>query len=55
MLVKSKQEKDLDLNAISEYPYASVNGFKFFSLIGANYTKNTDTLVILIFLLFSLI
>ena len=33
-------------NTISEYPYASVNGFNFFSLIGANYTKNTDTLFV---------
>jgi Gpi18-like mannosyltransferase len=31
-------------NTISEYPYASVNGFNFFSLIGANYVKNTSTL-----------
>ncbi len=31
-------------NTIAEYPYASVNAFNFFSLIGANYKKNTDTL-----------
>ena len=33
-------------NTISEYPYASVNGFNFFSLIGANYKNNTDTLFV---------
>lgn len=33
-------------NTISEYPYASVNGFNFFSLIGANYVKNTEKLFI---------
>ena len=33
-------------NTISEYPYASVNAFNFFGLIGANYTKNTDILVV---------
>ncbi|MBD7912156.1 MULTISPECIES: glycosyltransferase family 39 protein [Clostridium] len=33
-------------NTISEYPYASVNGFNFFSLIGANYIKNKSTLFI---------
>lgn len=31
---------------IAEYPYASVNGFNFFSLIGANYIKDTDTLFV---------
>lgn len=31
---------------ISEYPYASVNAFNFFSLLGANYTKDTTTLFI---------
>jgi len=31
---------------ISEYPYASVNGFNFFSLIGANYKNNTDNLFV---------
>ncbi|MDS0526126.1 glycosyltransferase family 39 protein [Clostridium sp. SHJSY1] len=30
-------------STISEYPYASVNGFNFFSLIGANYIKNSTT------------
>ncbi|EKQ58250.1 MULTISPECIES: glycosyltransferase 87 family protein [unclassified Clostridium] len=29
---------------ISEYPYASVNAFNFFSLIGANYKNNNTTL-----------
>ncbi|MCI1945635.1 hypothetical protein [Clostridium luticellarii] len=33
---------------ISEYPYASVNGFNFFNLMGANYEKNTN-----IFFIFS--
>jgi len=33
-------------NTISEYPYASVNGFNFFSLIGANYKNNTDNLFV---------
>ncbi|SFC51504.1 glycosyltransferase family 39 protein [Clostridium uliginosum] len=33
-------------NTISEYPYASVNGFNFYSLIGANYKNNTDTLFV---------
>lgn len=31
---------------ISEYPYASVNAFNFFSLIGANYKNNNTTLVL---------
>ncbi|GKX67395.1 glycosyltransferase family 39 protein [Inconstantimicrobium mannanitabidum] len=31
---------------ISEYPFASVNGFNFFALIGANGVKNTTTLFI---------
>ncbi|MEY8000414.1 hypothetical protein AB8U03_09450 [Clostridium sp. Mt-5] len=35
-------------NTISEYPYASVNGFNFFNLIGANYEKNSN-----IFFIFS--
>lgn len=34
-------------NTVSEYPYASVNAFNFFSLIGANYVKDTTTLFIL--------
>lgn len=29
---------------ISEYPYATVNGFNFFGLLGANYVKNTEDL-----------
>lgn len=33
-------------NTISEYPYASVNAFNFFSLLGANYKDNTNTLFI---------
>lgn len=33
-------------NTIAEYPYASVNAFNFFSLIGKNYTKDTATLFI---------
>ncbi|HEY5525594.1 MAG TPA: hypothetical protein VIK26_09720, partial [Clostridium sp.] len=32
---------------ISEYPYASVNGYNFFTLIGANYVKDTSTLFVL--------
>lgn len=31
---------------ISEYPYASVNAFNFFSLIGANYKNDDNTLFI---------
>ncbi|AGY76733.1 glycosyltransferase 87 family protein [Clostridium autoethanogenum] len=31
---------------ISEYPYASVNGFNFFNLIGANYKKNSEVFFI---------
>ena len=34
----------LYLNTISEYPYASVNAFNFFSLIGANFKNDTATL-----------
>ncbi|GIM27772.1 hypothetical protein CPJCM30710_04380 [Clostridium polyendosporum] len=34
-------------NTVSEYSYASVNGFNFFSLIGKNYTKDTATMFIL--------
>lgn len=34
-------------NTISEYPYASNNAFNFFSLIGANYVKDTTTMFIL--------
>lgn len=30
-------------STISEYPYASVNGFNFFSLIGANYINDSST------------
>ena len=33
-------------NTISEYPYASVNAFNFFSLLGANYTSNSATLLV---------
>lgn len=32
---------------VSEYPYASVNAFNFFSLLGANYTRDTTTLFLL--------
>ncbi|MCE7699909.1 MAG: hypothetical protein K8E24_014170, partial [Methanobacterium paludis] len=31
---------------ISEYPYASINGFNFYSLIGANYTQSSNKLFI---------
>lgn len=31
---------------ISEYPYASVNGFNFYSLIGANYEQSSNTFFI---------
>lgn len=31
---------------VSEYPYASMNAFNFFSLIGANFVKYTNTLFI---------
>lgn len=30
-------------NTVAEYPYASVNAFNFFSLIGKNYVKDTAT------------
>jgi len=30
-------------NTLAEYPYASVNAFNLFSLLGANYTKDTAT------------
>ncbi|APC09554.1 glycosyltransferase family 39 protein [Neomoorella thermoacetica] len=33
-------------NTIAEYPYASVNAFNFFCLIGKNYTRDTATLFI---------
>ncbi|MBA2875153.1 glycosyltransferase 87 family protein [Thermaerobacillus caldiproteolyticus] len=31
-------------STIGEYPYASVNAFNFYSLLGANYVPNTSTL-----------
>ncbi|WP_051585964.1 glycosyltransferase 87 family protein [Caldanaerobius polysaccharolyticus] len=31
-------------NTVAEYPYASVNAFNFFSLLGANYARDTFTL-----------
>ncbi|MEQ8198072.1 MAG: hypothetical protein ABRQ27_08715 [Clostridiaceae bacterium] len=31
---------------LGEYPYASVNGFNFFSLIGKNYTNDSETFFI---------
>jgi Gpi18-like mannosyltransferase len=31
-------------STLGEYPYASVNGFNFFYLLGANYTKDASTL-----------
>jgi Gpi18-like mannosyltransferase len=37
---------NLYTKTISEYPYASVNAFNFFSLIGANY-KNNNTILFL--------
>ncbi|CAB1262508.1 conserved membrane hypothetical protein [Clostridiaceae bacterium BL-3] len=33
-------------NTISEYPYASVNGFNFFNLMGANYENSSNTFLI---------
>ncbi|MCH3964398.1 MAG: hypothetical protein LKE46_08970 [Clostridium sp.] len=33
--------------AISEYPYASVNGFNFFNLIGGNYKQSSNTFFLL--------
>lgn len=35
---------NLYAKTISEYPYASVNGFNFFSLLGANYVNSSSTL-----------
>lgn len=32
-------------STVGEYPYASVNGFNFFSLIGKNYVKDTGTIL----------
>lgn len=34
-------------NTVSEYPYASVNAFNFFSLIGKNYIKDANTMFLL--------
>ena len=34
-------------STLGEYPYASVNAFNFFSLLGANFTKDAGTLFIL--------
>lgn len=33
-------------STVSEYPYASVNAFNFFSLLGANYLKDNSTLFV---------
>jgi Gpi18-like mannosyltransferase len=33
-------------NTVAEYPYASVNAFNFFSLIGKNYAKDADALFV---------
>jgi len=33
-------------NTLAEYPYASVNAFNFFSLLGANYTKDAATMFV---------
>ncbi|HWQ41666.1 MAG TPA: hypothetical protein VN456_06475 [Desulfosporosinus sp.] len=33
-------------STLAEYPYASVNAFNFFSLIGANFTKDAGTLFV---------
>lgn len=33
-------------STVAEYPYATVNGFNFFGLIGANYVNNSTTLFI---------
>ncbi|MFL0252618.1 hypothetical protein ACJDT4_19575 [Clostridium neuense] len=32
-------------STVGEYPYASVNGFNFFSLIGKNFAKDTGTIL----------
>lgn len=37
---------DLYTGTVSEYPYASVNAFNFFAFLGANYTADSDTLLI---------
>ncbi len=37
---------NLYLKTISEYPYASVNAFNFFGLVGANYKNDNTTLFI---------
>lgn len=34
-------------SSVAEYPYASLNAFNFFSLIGANHVKDTSTLFLL--------
>lgn len=36
----------LYMNTLGEYPYASVNAFNFFILVGANYTKDASTLLL---------
>jgi len=33
-------------STLGEYPYASVNAFNFFSLLGANFTKDASTLLV---------
>jgi Gpi18-like mannosyltransferase len=37
---------NLFLSTLKEYPYASVNAFNFFGLLGANYKLDTSTLVL---------
>lgn len=36
---------NLFANTIGEYPYASVNGYNFFALIGQNYTKDSQNFI----------
>lgn len=38
---------DLYKGTVGEYPYASVNAYNFFALIGGNYTQDTTTLFLL--------
>lgn len=46
---------NLYTSTINEYPYASVNAFNFFTLIGANMVKDTTTLFVLNYHTFGMI
>lgn len=42
-------------STISEYPYASLNAYNFFSLIGANYAKNSSTMMFISYKTFGML